>query len=402
MPKYNYILSNSVGVKTRGFIVASNPEAVKLKLQEEGQIIISIIEEQKLHTFFWKKPGLSFVEIMMFVRQLGTMIKVGVPIMEALEIIISQTREKKNRKMYENILGMIQSGQTLSKSLAEYGTIFPDVIIKMIETGEESGTLNDVMEYLNVQLEKEYEIRKKLVSAFIYPAVIIGLTLMMTMGIVIFIMPKITKIFSSFKIKLPFITQILIDFNTFVTQKPFLTVFILFATIFFFKTIFKLKALKPFWNRLSIYLPVFGRITVSANLARFNRTLSSLLQSGTSIVKALEIVTNTVSNDLYKKAIQAASNKVEQGGKLGESLENNEKLFPVLVTKMLYIGEKTGSLETTTNRLATMYEREVDNLTRNLSVLLEPLLLIFMGVLVGGIALAIILPIYQLPNLLQK
>lgn len=402
MPKYNYILSDERGVKTKGSMIVSNPEMVKLKLQEEGKIIISINEEQKLQKFFWARPKLSFMEKIMFLKELGTMIKVGVPILEALEIIISQTREKNNRKMYENMLGMIQSGQTLSKSLDEYNYIFSNVEVKMIQSGEESGTLNEVMEYLNKQLEKEYEVRKKIMSAFIYPAVIISLTLLMTMGIVIFIMPKISKIFDSFKIQLPLITRILIGFNQFVTKSPLIALGSLIGVILFFRVIFTIKILKPFWDSISLHIPVFGKISISANLARFNRSVSSLLQSGTSIVKALEIVGDMLTNSLYKKAIDEARIKVEQGGKIGESLENNELLFPVLETKMLFIGEKTGSLEITTDRLATLYENDVDNMTRNLSVLLEPLLLIFMAVLVGGIALAIVLPIYQLPNLIHK
>ena len=160
--------------------------------------------------------------------------------------------------------------------------------------------------------------------------------------------------------------------------------------------------MKPFWHRVVIYLPVFGKLLVYANLARFARTMSSLLQSGLPVVKALDITGNMLDNHLYKNALKEAAFKVDKGGKIGDSLEGNPRLFPPIATKMIYSGEKTGSLNVTTESLATLYEREVDTITRNLTVLLEPFLLVFMAALIGGIALAIVLPIYQLPSLISK
>lgn len=402
MPKYNYTLISRNGVRSKGTISASDLESARRKLTEEDSIIVSIIENRKLGNYFWQRPRLSFQEKMIFIKHMATMIEVGITVAEALEILIDQTKEKNNRRMYENILEMVRTGQSLAKSLNEYNYIFPEIFVSMISTGEESGNLEQVMKYLDAQMEKEYDTRKKVVSAFIYPAIILGLTLLIALGIVIFIMPRITKIFSSFDIPLPLITRFLIGFSTFIIENPFITAFSVIAVIVLLPFILRLKQLKPLWHRLIIHLPVFGKILIYSNLARFARTLNSLLQSGVPMVKALDIIANMISNSLYKKVITNARDKVEQGAQLGESLEGNEKLFPQITTKMLFIGEKTGSLEVTTDRLASFYEREVDNLTRNISVLLEPLLLIFMAVMVGGIALAIILPIYQLPNLLSK
>lgn len=353
------------------------------------------------HVNFWEKPNMNFQEKMMFVKQLSIMIKMGTTIVESLQIIIKQTKLKKNKKMYEKIIEMIESGQTLSVSLKEYDYIFSNIFINMIKTGEESGNLEKVLEYLDIQLEKEYELRGKVISAIIYPVVIIGITLLMTLGIVIFIMPKITKIFQSFKVTLPLVTRLLIGISSFIIEKPFITLFSFVGIILFFKIIFGLKSLKPFWDKVIIHLPVFGKIMIATNLARFNRTVSSLLKSGVPIIKALEVTGGMLDNSLYKEAIDEARDKVEKGGNLGESF-NNEKLFPIMFISMLYIGERSGSLEVTTERLADLYERNVDAMTKNLSVLLEPFLLVFMAIMVGGIALSIILPIYQLPNLLHK
>ena len=402
MAKYDYVISNESGVKREGSIAASSLEIARSKLESKKNIIISITEDKKLGNWFWERPNLGFQEKLLLVKNLATMQKVGITMTEALSIIIDQTKGANNRKMYENILEMIKSGQSLSKSLREYNYIFPDIMVNMIETGEESGTMEKVLNQLDLQMEKEYEIRKKVVSAFIYPAVIISITLVLAVGIVLFIMPKIIKIFDNFDLALPLPTRILIAVSGLITEKPFTTLISVVAAVFISVTILRMKALKPILHRITLYLPVFGGILISANLARFARTLNSLLQSGVTMNKSLEIIMKMVDNNMYRQAIGVAHERIEQGGKLGESLANNERLFPPIATKMIEIGERTGSLETTTASLADLYEKKVDALTRNLSVLLEPILLVFMGVLVGGIALAIILPIYQLPNLIQS
>jgi type IV pilus assembly protein PilC len=265
-----------------------------------------------------------------------------------------------------------------------------------------SGTLDQILDYLDEQLDKEYDLRKKVISAFIYPAVILSITLMLSLGIVFFIMPKITKIFTSFDIVLPLPTRILIGFSTLLTEKPLLTFGTAIVLVVGGVSLLRWKALKPFWDWVSLHLPVFGRVLHYANLARFSRTLTSLLQAGMPVTKALNVISTMMTNTQYKEAVKNSAAKVEQGGQLGEAFEGQEKLFPMLAVKMLYVGERTGSLETTMKQLALLYERNVDSLTRNLTVLLEPLLLVFMGVMVGGVAISIILPIYQLPNLLSK
>lgn len=402
MARYDYVLTSNSGVRTEGSIDASNLDAAQRKLAKKDKIILSITENKHTRSWFWQRPSLSLQDKMLFTKHMATMVKVGITITEGLEILISQTKEKNNKRMYENILEMVQSGQTLSKSLSNYDYIFPEVFINMIATGEQSGTLEQIFEYLDIQLEKEYELRKKVLSAFIYPAVIISVTILVVIGIVLFIMPRITKIFASFDVELPLITRALIIFSDFVTEQPLVAAGAFFVVISFFIFIFKIKILKPFWHRVVLHLPVFGKILIFSNLARFSRTMNSLLQSGVPVTEALDITGNMMTNSVYKKFIYATRDKVEQGANLGESLEGNEKLFPQLATKTLFIGEKTGSLEVTTKRLAELYEHDVDNITKNLSVLLEPLLLVFMAVLVGGVAISIILPIYQLPSLLQK
>ena len=403
MPKFNYVLSTTGGRHEEGVLVASDREAALLKLRKQPKVVLSCDEAGKeKREYFWQKPRFSFEDRMMFTKHLYAMIKAGITITEALQIFIDQTKSKNVKKMFENILSMIKTGQSLSKSLKAYDYIFSNIYINMIATGEESGTLERTLEYLDIQLEKEYDLRKKVKAAFIYPAVILGVTLLMALGIVIFIMPKVTKIFTSFDVDLPLPTRMMIGFSNFITYQWYFAIAGLVVLIVALKFIFKLKVLREGWHKLSLRLPVFGNILVKTNLARFARTMNSLLQSGLAMTKALDIVADMIANSSYKKAILDAKQRVEQGGALGESFLNNETIFPPLMVKMMMVGEKTGGMEESTKHLAELYEKDVDNLTKNLSVLLEPILLVLMGLIVGGLALSIIMPIYQLPNLIQR
>lgn len=402
MPKYSYTLTDEKGKKQEGILDAPNKDAALQSLRSADKIVIALTEVRQTRKWWLGRPKMSMQEKMIFVKNLATMIEVGITVSESLGIIRDQTRNKNLQEMFSDILDMINSGQTLAKSLKAYDNNFSELFMNMIETGEKAGNLKDVLTYLDLQLEKEYEIKKKVVSALIYPAIIISITLLMGIGIVIFIMPKITKIFTSFKVDLPLPTEIMINFSNLLANKPAVSAIVAVSTIVLLTVALKLKALKPFWDRILINLPIFGSIVVSANVARFSRTVNSLLQASVPVTEALTITGNMLDNSIYKKAIKEAGEKVEQGGKVGDSLEEHWRLFPALCTKMISLGERTGTLETTTGKIAELYEKEVDAKTKNLSTAIEPILLVFMAALVGGIAISIILPIYQLPNMLKR
>ncbi len=402
MPKFDYVVSDNSGRKKEGTIRASNKTDATDKLRDKNDIIISVTEREGIDFLSFLKPSMSLEEKITFTKSMATMIKVGITVTEAFEIILDQTKPRGQRRMFENILDRIRTGQSLASSMRKYDTVFSSLYINMVKTGEESGNLEKVLKRLTIQLEKEYEVRKRVVSALIYPAVIVSITTIMAIGIVIFIMPKITKIFQRFDFELPLPTRMLIGFSGFITDYTLLALvgagLIVGGLIF----IFRVKFLKPFWHTVFLKLPVFGNILVFANVARIARTINSLLQAGVPVAEGLKMTGDMLDNIIYKTALEDVSEKVEKGGGIGENLEKNSKLFPPLATKMIYIGERTGSLEVTTKHIAQLYEKDVENMTKNLSVLLEPILLVFMAVMVGGIALSIILPIYQLPNLLNK
>jgi len=402
MAKFKYVISNQQGVIQKGIIYAPDEKEAATKIMNEGNVVISLIEESKKKEWFWEKPHLSLVEKMTFTNHMETMMQVGITVTEAVDIIKNQMTKPKNQKMFDNILNMLKSGQSLSKALNKYNYIFSDVFVNMIAIGEESGTLEKTFGYINLQLEKDYELRKRVVSAFVYPAFIVSLTLMLTIGVVVFILPKITKIFESFDVVLPLPTRVMIGISKFATETPLLALISVGGVVGILYFLITTKYLKTIRDKFILHIPIFGKLAKDINLARFSRILNSLLQAGVPITKALEITSNMLTSKPYKEAVMKAMQMVDKGGTLGEAFSNNEKLFPSLVTKMLAVGEKTGSIETTTDHLAKMYEQSVDNITKNLSVLLEPILLVFMGALVGSVAVSVIMPIYQLPNMLSK
>ncbi len=402
MKYFRYVVTNGQGKKERGKILATSEEEAIQKLKRDGKWVVGLVEQKKASQSIIDRPSLSFESKLMFTKHLATMIDAGINLTEAFNILIEQTPRGANKKMFENIFKMISAGETLSMSLRQYPRIFSEIFVNMVSIGEKSGSLSETLQYLDEQMEKEYELRKKVVGAFIYPAVIVVITLLLTLGIVVFIMPKISKIFTSFDVALPLPTRILIASSDLLTTHPLKVIGVTILTVVIISQLFRIRKLGVLWRRIWLFMPVFGKILISMNLARFSRTMNSLLKAGVPITQALDITSKVFTDPSYQKIIDEARRKVEQGSTVYEALQDQGRLFPTLAIKMLNVGEKTGQLEKTTGHLAKLYEHQVDNMTKNLSVLLEPMLLVFMAGLVGAVALSVILPIYQLPNLIHR
>jgi type IV pilus assembly protein PilC len=404
MKKFHYVVTDSVGKKQKGTLYASTKEAAIEELKGENKVLLTCDEEvaERSFMFGFNKPSFSFEEKMLMAGHMATMLGAGVTLTESLEILIDQTELKQNKLMLEDILHRVNAGQTFADSLSEYPDVFSEIYVNMVAVGEKSGSLVEVLAYLQQQLEKEYELRRKVVGALVYPLVIVSLTVLMVFGIMFFIMPKIMKIFTQFDMDLPLPTKVLMFLTELATGKPLLFFTGLIALLCLAVYLLKARFMKPFWRTILMHAPVFGRLMVDVNMARFSRSLFSLLKAGVAIDKGLEITSKMFSDPLYRDLVLQARDKVQKGAALEEAFKGHEKYFPILAVKMLTVGEKTGNLEQTTEHLAVLYEQNVDNITRNLSVLLEPMLLVFMGVLVGGVAISVILPIYQLPSMIGR
>lgn len=338
--------------------------------------------------------SVSLAERILFVKHMSMMIHSGMTEVESLRLIRSQIKSKGFLKILDDVIGNIENGQSLSDSLGHYRHIFGDLFINIIKIGEISGTLSENLDYLALEMKKSQSLRSKVRGALIYPAVILAATIGVVGGLLFFILPKILPIFKSLKVELPFTTRALM-FTSDMLRAHYLIIgatFLLFVVFLF--VLRSIPATRYLLHRMLLSMPIFGNISIGFNMANMTRILGMLLKSGEKIVQAVSITADASSNLVYKKALQEAVIEIQKGKTLYAFFEEHEQLFPPTVSRMIEVGEKTGNLDNNLAYLADFYENEVDEVTKNLSGILEPILLVVMGVAVGFVALAIITPIY--------
>ncbi len=343
----------------------------------------------------------SFLDKVLFARHLALMIRAGLPLRSSILAIKEQSKNKKFRRVLEDVVKNIERGQSLAACLSRHPGVFGSLYTNMIKVGEESGTLQQNLENLAQQLEKNYQLRKRVKAAMIYPSIIVIAIIALSIGLVFFVLPKITPIFESFKIQLPLTTRILIK-TTFLLRNYGL--FILIGAFGFGIFLFFLSRIKPIrmiLDKIILKVPIAGKISRDVNISHFNRTLGVLLQSGVSVIGALEITKTTLGSLVYKKELERLTEEIKKGKSISNYLNKKEKLFPLIVSRMIGVGEKTGKLDETLLYVSDFYVTEVDRTTKTLSSILEPVLLVVIGLIVGFIALAIISPIYEITRGLQ-
>ncbi len=406
--KFNYTISTKEGQIKKGVISSYNKEQAISELKKQNFLIISIEEKTKGNLEFLSKIELgrvSTLDKVLFAKHLSIMIKAGLPIAEALEIIKNQAISSKFKKILDKVLQNVKAGVPLSKSLAQYPKIFNQFFINMIKVGETSGTLENTLTHLSLQMEKDYELKKKIKGAMLYPMIIFTATIALGSAMAIFILPKLTKLFQTFKVTLPLSTRILLWISNLFQNYGFYIIGGFIVLIFLLWFIGKSNFARLPICRLILFLPIINKVSQNINSARFNRILGTLLKSGIPVVEALNITANTLGNEVYSKRLIFVSEKVEKGISISQALKKESKHkggFPQLISQMIGVGEKTGKLDETLIYLAEFYEKEVDNTTKNLSDILEPILLIIIGLVVAIVAIAIITPIYTISGSLRK
>ncbi len=384
-----------------GEITAKDERAVAQQLRTEGFLVTSIkqVEERqnsvriKFLDRFIKVP---LKEKMMFARNLGVMISSGLTTSRAVNNLASQTGNKALKKILTDIYEQIQQGTTLSDSLAKYPTVFSDLFVNMVRVGEAGGNLDEILDIVATQLEKEHELLSKVKGAMMYPAVIIVAMIGIGILMLTYILPKITGVFKDMDVKLPASTQFIIGVSDFLKNHSII-VGVSFVSLFFFIKIFVGTALgKKTVSFITIHLPVIKNIVIKVNCARFARIFSSLMKSGINITDALKIVSNTLTNYYYRSAIEEGIEQIQKGVSLSKIISAHGKIFPILVPQMLEVGEETGKTETVLMKLAEFYEEEVNQITKNMSSIIEPVLMVLIGGAVGFFAVAMLQPMYSL------
>jgi len=388
-----------------GSMEAGNEAEVVSILREHSLITTDVSNKSSAMTFENLENRFSPIkqkDKVMFSRELATMINAGLPIVEALEVLAIQQKNKRFNQIIKVVARDVASGTTLAASLGQFPNLFTDIFVNMIAAGEKSGKLVEILVKLADHLEKDYEMSSKTKGAMIYPAFVM-VTLISVTGLMMFyLIPKIRTILEGTDGQLPTITRILFNISSFcIKYWPFI-ILAIFGTFFLFiYYINNTRSGQIFWANLIVKVPVFGILMKKIYMARFARTASTLIASGLSITDVLDLTSRTIGNLQYEKELQYALESVKAGNNLSDSLKSS-RVFPSSVVHMIAVGEKTGALEEVVTKLAQFYEEEVDQIVNNLSKLLEPTLIVTMGIGVAVIAYAIIVPIYDLTTAMKN
>ncbi len=344
----------------------------------------------------------SLNDRVLFVKHLAIGIKSGMTLLSAIRMIQNQTKSKSLKKILDGVSIDLDNGVFLSTSLEKYHNVFGDLFINIVRVGEASGTLTENLNYLGDEMKKQNDLRKKVRGAMIYPIVVLCATVGIAGAMIVFVFPKILPVFASLRVELPITTRILIRTADIVTKQGIYVVFGFIAFIVGWWLLLKIKSVRFVVHRVSITLPIFGKIMQSVNMASISRTLGLLLRSGIKIVEAVSITAETTANLVYREELKHAADMVRTGEYMSKHFIKSPRLFPSIMVNMVSVGEETGNLTENLSYLAEYYENEVDDFVKNISSIIEPVLLLFMGIIVGFIAISIISPIYSITQSLSN
>lgn len=400
---FKYKAKTKTGEIIEGTIEAVDRFSVSRDLRSKGNNPISISEEGggvfNLDNLIEKILGkVKLSELIIFTRNLSGMLKAGLPLSRALSVVEKQTKNKTFKKILVDLQNEINAGGTFSGGLNKYPKVFSKLFISMVRAGEESGNLSNALLEVGMNLNKSYTLTKKVKGAMIYPGVILGAMVIIGILLFAFVVPTLAKTFVELGVKLPASTRFIIGLGNFFSNYLIFALLGVFAIGFGIFMLFKAKFMQKYIDFVVIRIPVIGTIAKEVNTARTTRTLSSLLLSGVAITRAIEITEDVVQNVYYKKILEEAKSRVEKGSPFSAVFSENTNLYPIMMSEMIQVGEETGKLSDMLLEVASFYEGEIEEKTKNLSTIIEPILMIFIGGGVGFFALSMITPLYSVLN----
>ena len=400
MPLYTYKAKDKKGKIVEDVLQAANRQEAASILKAESLQILTIKNiETKLSTMV--SGSISVSEKAAMCRFLATMLRAGLPISEAIEIIRKETVNKRLRKVLVDVSFQTRKGSSISMTLSKYPKDFDPVFLTIIKAGEESGTLDKAFDYLAKQLLASHEITQKVKGALVYPAVILVAMLANAVVMIAFVLPKISEVFSNLDLELPTATRMILGLGNFVGENTLLVLGIFVLLFFIAILLFLVQSTRAAIVNLISRLPVVKKLASQIDVARFSRTLSTLLASAVPILPALDVSANALSQPSLKKRAKEFSAGVAAGESLSTVLLKGKKVFPLVMVQTIRAGEKSGSLEVVLQELAEFYEREVDHSLKRLTSLLEPVLMLIIGVAVGAMVVMMIVPIYSIVGSMQ-
>lgn len=409
MPKYSYTAIDALGSEKSGLLDAPDGRQVAALLRAQGLFPTEVSQTEagtqsvgprrEYHIPFLRV--VSTKELAVFTRQLGTLLRAGMPLLRGLEVLGRQEKNPGFRRVIAAIAGSIKSGGTLSEALAPHPRIFDRLYINMIRAGEAGGMLDTVLDRLARFQEKSLHLRGKLITAMVYPVIVLAVAVAILAGLLVFVVPKFQQIFADLLkgAPLPPLTQAVLNVSDLVRHNTLVTIGVVVAAWIAFRFFRRTPAGALLTDTLVVKLPLFGDLILKAIIARFGRTLGTLLSSGVPILPALLITRDTCGNARVAGAITEVHDRVKEGSPVARPLEATA-VFPPMVTSMIEVGEHSGQLPEMLNKVADIYDEEVDNAVAGLSALIEPVLILFLALVVGTIVIALFLPIIRIVQLL--
>jgi type IV pilus assembly protein PilC len=380
------------GHKVRGKALAANEQALRADLRRQGVAPTRVKTQSKMRGGGKVQPQ----DIAVFSRQLATMMSAGIPMVQAFEIIGNGHEKPAMQKLVLDIKANIEGGSTLHESLAKHPLYFDDLFVNLVEAGEHAGALETLLDKIATYKEKTEALKKKIKKALMYPTAVLAVAIIVTIILLIFVIPQFESLFKGFGADLPAFTQMVVNMSKFMQHQGWIVLFVfggaVYAFLYFHK---RSRNMRRAIDRAMLKFPIIGPILVKSAIARFARTLSTMFAAGVPLVEAMQSVAGATGNIVYEEGTLRMKDEVATGQRLQRAMENTG-LFPNMVVQMIAVGEESGSLDTMSGKVAEFYEAEVDNAVDSMSSLMEPMIMAVLGVLVGGMVIAMYLPIFKL------
>lgn len=403
MPLFEYKGLNQLGKNVRGTLDSENMKSARMKLKKDGIYVTEIKDKKKVDPSKKKKTntqgGVQVKELALMTRQLATLIKANIPLVDALSAVSEQVENQGLAEAVADCKNMVNEGSPFFKALAKYPNIFSNIYVTMVEAGEMSGSLDVILMRLAEFTEAAADLRAKVSSALTYPIIMLVVIFAILFGLFTFVIPKMVTIFESApELTLPWYTQVIIDISTFTTNYWYVIIGVIAVVYFVFNNWKKTPQGAEQWDQISLKIPVFGPVIRMVAVARFTRTLATLMNGGVPMLAAMDIVRNVVDNRVVAAAIDEARNNISEGESIAGPLKKSGQ-FPPIVIHMVNIGEKTGELENMLTQVSDAYDFQVKNKIEGMTSLITPVITVIMGVVVMVIVLSIVIPMFEMTNL---
>lgn len=403
MPQFRYVAKDKDGKSANGTVEALNKNDA-IDVLRKKELVIVLLEEEKPKTSLSLagispfRKRISIDDLVVFSRQLATMVESGIPLVSALDILGEQMEKPVFKKIIYNMRNDIEAGSSFSEAISKEKKVFSPLFVNMVRAGETSGTLDEILDRLASYLEKTSNLQKKIKSALIYPAVVMSMAIIVTLLLIIKVIPVFKEIYSGFGASLPGPTQALINLSDFMVRYFYGALILGIIIVLAAAKIIKTEKGAYFIDSIKLKLPIFGILVRKIAISKFTRTFATLIKSGVPILSCLDIVGKTSGNVVVEKAVENVKKNVKEGENIAGPLTRSG-IFPPMVTRMIGVGEKTGELEKMLTKISEFYDEQVDSTVSGLTSMIEPLIIAFLGVVIGGIVICMFLPIFKISEI---